>query len=331
MKILITGAFGFVGTSLSAYLAGKGYELWALDVESPLTETRRVQSVYQKCFDWKQLEKIPWSEVDAVIHLAGKAHDTRNTSEAKSYFDINVGLTEKVVQAWKKAFARADAETKTQRKFILFSSVKAVADRVEDVLTEKAIPNPQTPYGQSKLKAEGVVRSAIGDRQSAVTSYILRSCMIHGPGNKGNLNLLYGVVKKGMPWPLGAFENQRSFMSIGNVCAVVEKLLTASVPAGVYQMADDESVSTNELIGLISEALGKKARIWRIPSKWVRASARIGDALRLPLNSERLKKLTESYIVSNARIKGAFGWTAMPVSAREGLKATLESFRQARP
>jgi nucleoside-diphosphate-sugar epimerase len=332
MIILITGAFGFVGTNLSSYLAGKGFELWALDVEMTLSEAQRAQSVYQKRFSWKQVEKIPWSDVDAVIHLAGKAHDTRNTSDAKSYFDVNVGLTRNVLEAWKNGISLGGSAGSAcrkggiERKFILFSSVKAVADRVEGVLTEDAAPAPKTPYGQSKLEAEKAVQSAIGDEQSAINGYVLRPCMIHGPGNKGNLNLLYGVVSKGLPWPLGAFDNQRSFTSIGNLCAVIEAVLKEHVAPGIYQMSDDAALSTHELIDLIAESRGGRARIWHIPASLIRCIARCGDVLHLPLTSERLKKLTESYVVSNAKIKKALGWERMPILARDGMRKTLESF-----
>jgi dTDP-4-dehydrorhamnose reductase len=157
MTILITGAFGFVGTNLSAYLAEKGHELWALDLLRPQSgrNDECKNGAYSRCFGWEKLDKIPWDEVDAVVHLAGKAHDTRNASDPQSYFEINVGLTAKVIEK----FSRQDA--KAQRKFILFSSVKAVADRVEGVLTEDAEPNPQTAYGKSKLEAEGMVRSSL--------------------------------------------------------------------------------------------------------------------------------------------------------------------------
>ena len=94
--------------------------------------------------------------------------------------------------------------------------------------------------------------------------YILRPCMIHGPGNKGNLNLLYNVVRKGIPWPLGAFENRRSFTSIDNLCYVVEGLLTKEVASGIYHMGDDEALSTNELITLMCRALERKPHIWKI-------------------------------------------------------------------
>ena len=333
--ILITGAFGFVGTNLSAWLARRGFELWALDV--PAAQPA-VPSVYARRFTWNDLAAIPWSQVDGIVHLAGKAHDTRNTSDAQSYFEINAGLTRKVLAAWQGGKGPCAHETATapapgaeitaagshmaRRVFILFSSVKAVADQVEGVLTEEAEPNPQTPYGQSKREAEDVVRQ---HEQAGFYPYILRPCMIHGPGNKGNLNLLFQVAARGVPWPLGAYENRRSFASIDNVCAVVEGLLTANAPAGAYQVADDEALSTNMLIRMMAEEEERKPRILKVPPVVIRSLARVGDVLRLPLNSERLSKLTESYEVSNAKIKRALGWERMPVTAREGLRATLRA------
>jgi nucleoside-diphosphate-sugar epimerase len=155
--------------------------------------------------------------------------------------------------------------------------------------------------------------------------------MIHGPGNKGNLNLLYKVVTKGIPWPLGAFENRRSFTSIGNLNFVIQQLLEKDIEPGTYNLADDEAMSTNRLIRLIAGSKGIKAGIWNIPRGWIFFVARVGDKLHLPLNSERLKKLTESYVVSNAKLKKALGIKKMPVSAEEGMQETLKSFnREAR-
>ena len=156
--------------------------------------------------------------------------------------------------------------------------------------------------------------------------YIMRPCMIHGPGNKGNLNLLYGVVSKGIPWPLGAFENRRSFTSIGNLQEVIKGLLTKDAPSGIYHMGDDEALSTNELIEVICSALGKKAHIWNIPRGLMNGVARVGDWLHLPLNTQRMQKLTENYVVSNAKIKAALGMMAMPVRAKDGLIETIKSF-----
>ncbi|NEW84581.1 MAG: hypothetical protein GZ094_19745 [Mariniphaga sp.] len=91
-------------------------------------------------------------------------------------------------------------------------------------------------------------------------------------------------------------------------------------------MADDEPLSTNNLISLIAASQGKKARIWKVNSKLITFVARIGDKLHLPLNSERLKKLTESYVVSNGKLKKALGIEKMPVTAEEGMRRTLDSF-----
>ena len=152
--------------------------------------------------------------------------------------------------------------------------------------------------------------------------------MIHGPGNKGNLNLLYHVVKKGIPWPLGAFENRRTFTSVENICFAVNGVLTKDVPSGIYNMGDDEALSTNELIEEICKSLGKKAHIWKLSKELMNCVAKIGGALHLPLNPERLRKLTENYISSNEKIKKALGVTQMPVDARTGLQATLKSFKK---
>ena len=310
MKILITGVHGFVGSNLVKALS-KDNTIYGLDIVNPIKEGVRYT------FSWDYLDKedgIP--EVDTIIHLAGKAHDTKNEAAADVYFKVNTELTKKIYDY----FLAHDSI----KKFIFFSTAKAAADKVDGVLTEDVVPTPVGPYGESKIAAEKYIQEHLtGEKQV----YILRPCMIHGPGNKGNLNLLYGVVKKGIPWPLGAFENRRTFTSIDNLCFVIEGLLTKEVPTGIYNMGDDEALSTNELIEEICKSLGKKAHIWKLPKGLMTGIAKIGGALHLPLDSERLRKLTENYISSNAKIKKALGVDKMPVDARDGLKATLKSFR----
>ena len=247
MKILITGIHGFVGSNIVKAM-GRNHEIYGLDIVAPEKEG------VVKTFSWNDLDANKIPQVDAVIHLAGKAHDLKKTSGPEIYFKINTGLTQKIYD-W---FLQSSAG-----KFIFFSSVKAAADFVPgDILTEDIVPNPVGPYGESKIKAEEYILShPASDKQV----YILRPCMIHGPGNKGNLNLLYGVVKKGVPWPLGAFENHRCFTSIDNLCFVIKELLVKEVESGIYNMCDDEALSTNGLITVICKALGKKARIWYLP------------------------------------------------------------------
>jgi nucleoside-diphosphate-sugar epimerase len=152
--------------------------------------------------------------------------------------------------------------------------------------------------------------------------------MIHGPGNKGNLNLLYQLVSKGLPWPLGAFENQRSFLSIENLCFVIKEILeNDAIHSGVYQIADEKPLSTNELIQLLGNSLNKKSRILNVSQKGIRSIAKLGDYLHLPLNSERLQKLTENYVVSNSKIVTAMNKT-LPIGSKEGLLKTFQSFNK---
>jgi nucleoside-diphosphate-sugar epimerase len=250
-----------------------------------------------------------------VIHLAGKAHDLKNISNPDEYYKVNTELTINVYDAFLASKAKV---------FITLSSVKAVADEVDDELTEDVTPNPITHYGKSKLLAEQYILSKVIPDGKRV--YILRPCMIHGPGNKGNLNLLYSVVSKGMPWPLGSFINSRSYLSIENLCFIIKELIDREdIPSGVYNVADDVPLSTNEVIKMISESWGKKARVLNLSKNLIKVLARVGDILKLPLNSERLQKLTESYVVSNAKIKKALV-KQLPVSSKEGLMRTFQSF-----
>lgn len=327
MNILITGIHGFVGSNLVVALK-EHHHLYGLDIVVPEKEG------VMKTFSWDDLDKkntLP--SIDAIIHLAGKAHDTRNKSAEDVYFKVNTGLTQRIFD-WYLTQPSA-------KRFIFFSTVKSAADYVEgDVLTEDCVPTPVGPYGESKIKAENYIIGKFApealenpyhaftnsDLYSGKKVYIMRPCMIHGPGNKGNLNLLYGVVSKGIPWPLGAFENRRSFTSVDNLCTVIEGLLTKDVASGIYHIADDEALSTNELIEVICSALEKKAHIWRIPKGWMNGVAKVGGWLHLPLNPLRMQKLTENYVVSNEKIKKALGLKKMPVSARDGLMATIKSF-----
>ena len=317
MKILITGIHGFVGSNLVTYLA-KDNEIYGLDIVSPEKEG------VVKTFSWDDLDNESVPNVDAIIHLAGKAHDTKKQSAAEVYFKVNTELTKKIYDY----FLAHDSI----RKFVFFSTAKAAADRVDGILTENVVPAPIGPYGESKIAAERYILDHMPTKDSTTNAvnkqvYIFRPCMIHGPGNKGNLNLLFNIVKKGIPWPLGAFENRRTFTSIENICFAVNGVLTKDVSSGIYNMGDDEPLSTNELIEEICKSLGKKAHIWRLPKGLMNGVAKMGGWLHLPLNPDRLQKLTESYVSSNAKIKKALGVDKMPVDARQGLKITLKSFQ----
>jgi nucleoside-diphosphate-sugar epimerase len=288
----LTGHSGFVGINLINFLASSN-----------------------KFINHQKGSKVEISQ-DVVIHLAGKAHDIQKTSNPEEYYRVNTELTQKVFDA----FLASDAKV-----FITLSSVKAVADEVEGSLTEEHIPNPITHYGKSKLLAEQYILDKEIPEDKRV--YILRPCMIHGPRNKGNLNLLYQLISKGIPWPLGAFENQRSFCSIDNLMFVFKELIEREdIPSGVYNVADDVPLSTNQVISILAECHNKNPKIWHISKVLIQAAAKIGNVLKLPLNEERLHKLTDSFVVSNQKIKLAIT-KPLPMSSKDGLLKTFKSFQ----
>ncbi|OGS71665.1 MAG: nucleoside-diphosphate-sugar epimerase [Flavobacteria bacterium RIFCSPLOWO2_12_FULL_35_11] len=304
-KVFITGMNGFVGQNLKSYLKND------FDVTGISRGEKPIGLTYEMFLKDN-------SFYDAIVHLAGKAHDLKKTSNDSEYFEVNYELTKKLYDQFLASGAQ---------QFIYISSVKAVADSVDGILSEVEVPNPVTAYGKSKQMSEAYLMANLPATKKV---YILRPCMIHGPGNKGNLNLLYSLVSKGFPWPLGAFENQRSFLSIENLCFVIKELLSQNnIPSGVYNVADDAPLSTNQLIQLIAISKNKQAKILAIPKGLINRMAKLGDKLHLPLNTERLQKLTERYVVSNAKIKQAIG-KPFPVKAKDGLLRTFGSFRTER-
>jgi len=296
-SVVITGSSGFVGKNLSSYIDDK-YNIVYLSI--------------------RYGEKIilPISS-DHIIHLSGKAHDLKNVSNPSDYYEANFKLTKQLYDA----FLKSDA-----KKFIFISSVKAAADSVEDILTEDHHPNPHTHYGKSKLLAEEYILSQ--PLPDGKTYYILRPCMVHGPGNKGNLNLLYKFVSLGIPYPLAAYDNKRSFLSIDNLCFVIKEILERNdIQPGIYNVADDQSLSTNHLIKLLSLSLNRNPILWRVPKFLLESFSVLGDKLHLPLNSDRLRKLTDNFVVSNSKIKMALG-KKFPVSTIDGILKTAHSFKK---
>lgn len=296
-EVVITGSTGFVGTNLLAYLR-------SLDIPTRPLNLRTPSSAWDL------------ANTHALVHLAGKAHDLKKVSKPEEYYHVNTVLSSEIFDVFLASKAKV---------FIMLSSVKAVRDSLDgEILTEDLDPNPFTFYGKSKLAAEEYILSQYVPEGKNV--FILRPSMIHGPGNKGNLNLLYNIVQKGFPWPLGEFENSRSYCSIENLCFVIKELIERKdICSGVYNVADDSSLSTNEVIRIIANYNRKNTRIIKINKLLITFMARVGDVLGLPLNSERLHKLTSSYVVSNEKIKNALG-KPFPVTSTQGLIRTFKSF-----
>ena len=290
-SIFLTGFSGFVGKNLISKFNGK-YEIFRFERDSKININQ-----------------------DIVIHLAGIAHDTSNKLDSKIYYETNTELTIKVFDNFLKSNAS---------DFIFLSSVKAARDSYDGKLDENVIAKPKTDYGKSKLMAEQYILTTKLPKNKRV--FILRPCMIYGPGNKGNLNLLYNIVSKGIPWPLGNFHNKRSFCSINNLIFIIDKLInTNDIISGIYNISDDEFLSTNEIIELIYKSQNKRPLILKIPKKIILFFAKIGDFVPLPLNSDRLKKLTNSYVVCNKKILNAIN-KKLPENSISGLLNVFQNF-----
>jgi nucleoside-diphosphate-sugar epimerase len=304
MKILITGSSGFVGQNLMSTL-------------NPSKYTFKTLSLRDK--EWKSKAHVNTCEV--YMHLAGIAHDISNKNDDHIYEEVNYGLT--------KALYNVFLEDNKAKLFIFFSSIKALANQPEGVLTEDQKQNPKTVYGKSKLKAENYILDNLPADKKVI---ILRPCMIHGPDNKGNLNLLLKAVSYHIPWIFGSFENKRSYCSIDNLCFIIDRILsTPSIKSGIYHMAyhmaDDESISTNKLIRIIAKTLGKLSIRLNVPKPIVLNIAKLGDKLKLPLNTQVLNKITGTYEVSNLKIKQELRIKKLPLSTEEGLRNTVQHYK----
>jgi len=295
-KIIITGASGFIGSNLKKSF-DDNFDVVPLSVR------------------YKKKQKFNFN-ADIIIHLAGIAHDLNNSLTYENYHKSNFLLTKQLFSY----FLKSDSST-----FIFISSVKAVSSHLNLKLNESFKPNPTGNYGRTKYLSEKfILNSKLPNNKKF---FILRPCMIHGPNNKGNFNLLYKFCCLGLPWPLGSFENKRSYCSIDNFTFLIRKIiLNKKIKSNVFNLSDDDSISTNEIIKLVFDTIGKKPIILKIPKIIVKLFTLIGDIFNLSLNSNNLNKLTETYEVSNSKIKNTLAIDRLPINCRDGLQKTFDSF-----
>lgn len=299
MKVLILGGkSGFIGQNLDNQL-GNTFDLEFLSM--------RNLDIMNKSFT-----------ADSIINLVGKAHDHNGTATESDYFQANVELAKKAFQIFLSSSAKI---------FIHISSLAAVEEfESNKALTEDDVCHPVSWYGKSKREAEEWLLSQEIPKDRKLI--ILRPPMVHGPGDKGNLGLLYKFISKGIPYPLAAFDNQRSFISIGNFCYYIEQIITHNykLTTGIYHISDDQSISTSEIIKVIKKVTGKNTMNFSIPKFLIRGIAKIGDVIPIPLNTKRLKKMTSNLLISNQHIKNILTIRSLPLTAEKGLEITIKSF-----
>ena len=334
MKILVTGASGFIGNFLLTTLRDAGHEVRA-------ASRSRVE---QQGIDYVLAPELgpdaDWSRallgVDVVIHLAGRAHVPSKNADAETeevYFRINTEGTR----------ALADqAAAAGLKHFVFLSSCHAVAAESEVQITEKTQSTPLTAYGRSKLEAERAIREALSNTASAWT--ILRPPLVYGKGNKANFGLLLKLVKSGIPLPLASVRNRRSFVYVENLVDVIVACLGNPNAFGkTYLPSDGEDVSTPELIRKIAKAnqsfqfsaangersyslpstsypllaTPHKARLFPFPESILKALGRLPGL-------GALRKLTSSLYVDCEPIRSDLDWSPQ-FTIYEGLVKTLEN------
>ena len=302
LKIVLFGSSGFIGNNLVASLA----------------KDMLVQEVSLREYSWK--ENIDANN-DVFINLIGKAHDHKGIATREDFYYANVKIAQEIFEVFKHSKAKL---------FIHVSSLAALEEfsSEDKSLSELDNVNPTSFYGKSKRFAEEWLLSQ--ELPKSKKLIILRPPMVHGPGDKGNLGLLYKFITKGLPYPLASFDNKRSFISTTNFNFYIEKTIENYdvLENGIYHICDNESLSTNDIISIIKNVENLKSGNIKIPKKLIYFIASVGDYISIPLNSKRLKKMTGNLILSNKKINEALNISKLPLSAEEGLIKTIESFKK---
>jgi nucleoside-diphosphate-sugar epimerase len=307
MKILVTGANGFIGRHLVSTLAARGDEVVAVSRFQPTPAVGvewRLAPELSGSTDWTPM----LSGCDAVVHLAGVAH--RRVTD----HDVYTAELQRVnVDATARLYAAACSHG--IKRFVFISSLAAVTSRSIGLIEETTTARPTNLYGQSKLAAEQAL--AVLHKNGGIPLTLLRPPVIYGAGNPGNMDRIFRLIRLGLPLPFGRLRNRRSFLYVGNLCDAVHQCLLTSAPiAGTYFVSDGRDLSTSELIQLIAEASGRRVRLWPLPACFWRILVRLqpdGSAA----------KLVGSLYLDVSPLMNALKWSP-PFTPKEGLCATME-------
>lgn len=298
VNIYITGSNGFIGKNLiSYYKSNNNINL------IPINRNQLLQNNYRNS-----------STKDIIIHLAGIAHELKKQQEDDIYYNVNTDLTKIQFEFFLNS---------PINKFIFISTIKAVSDYSNDEITEDTIPNPISIYGKSKLNAENFILSKVIPENKLF--YILRPCMIYGPNNKGNFIILNKFIKYNFPWLLTNFINKRSYCYIENFNFIINELIFRNdIQSGIYNIADDEPISTNRLVQIIYNSNNKNPKFLSIPKFFINFFIYFTDLFGTNYTYDKLNKLTQSLFVSNYKIKQAIK-KKLPYNTIDGLTKTFKN------
>lgn len=299
MKIILFGGSGFIGENVMKKFPKNS-----------------IVPISLRTDEWKN--NLP-SEAEVFINLIGKAHDHEGRASYADYYEANVELSKQIFSEFFKSKAQL---------LIHISSIAALEELESPYpLKEEDFNNPLSHYGKTKREAEVWLLNQHLPKEKKII--ILRPPLVHGEGDKGNLGLLYKFISKGIPYPLSAFENSRSFLSMDNFIFFLKEIINNQdkLDSGIYHIADDEVLSTKKILDIIKRVENKKIIDLYIPPIVIKVLARIGDFSPFPLNTKRLKKMTSNLEVSNQKIKSVLEIKKLPISAEKGIEITIKSFK----
>lgn len=309
-RVVVTGANGFVGRVLCETLARRGHAVRAVVRDAArATDLPDVTAVgdIDGGTDWSRALQ----GVDTVIHAAARAHILHDSVE-------NAGLYMRTNAEGTAALARAAARLGV-RRLVLVSSIKVNGEATTSApFTATDAPDPQDAYGRSKLAAERAVLEYAG---SGLQPVIVRPPLVYGDGVRANFLRLIRWVDRGVPLPLGAVHNARSLVSVWNLADLLAHLAgPIPVQAPTFLVSDGEDLSTSALIRRLAVALGRRARLPRVPTALLRLAGALTG------KQDEVTRLCGSLQVDSAPTRRQLDWTP-PLSVDEGLARTVAWYR----
>jgi nucleoside-diphosphate-sugar epimerase len=307
MRVLVTGGSGFVGEPLIRKLKSRGHWVRAVGRKRPHTavdEFLQIQSIGRST-DWTLAVK----DIEGVCHLAARVH-VLNDPEPQLFEDVNVGATESLVR---------HASSAGVSRFVFLSTLKVCGENSKHGLLKENDVHPNDPYAHSKAAAERILRQTC--ENSSMNFTIIRPPLVYGPGVRANFFRLMTIARRNVPIPLGGIKNRRSLIYVENLVDAIEKCLVSDAGANqIFLVSDGKPVSTPDLIRHLSEAFGRKVRLWSLPTGLMKMFlCGLGK-------SQQWSRLADSLEVDDSKIRKVLNWEA-PYTMAQGLSETAKWFK----